>query len=277
MTLFSRICILGCTFIFLLSGNPQSAHGQSIWLQDADPPSIGIEILKTKFDAFDDVSFTTSLIYLSTRLPFSEQFVLVGELPIAHGDFTVPGFFLPTGTVVANPYLGVEMMLEDSPLSLEFGFRPNLIQDDKLAPQIVGQNTDVDRIEAFLPQLVTFLARAHYRANLNPNWNIRLTGGPTLWLFTNDQIQENTEWWINYSGQIGYENHKFMIFGGLTGRFQVSESGSFDKRSIHQLGIAAGLKFRFVRPGIHFRVPIDDTLNNIIDYVIGLSLNVQLF
>jgi len=269
--------ILGCLLVFSMNcALSHSAQAQSIWTQQVEPPSIGLEILKANFDDFNDVAFSTSLIYITTQIPFSEQFVFVGELPISHADFTFQSFNF-SETSVGNPYVGVKLMLENSPASFEFGLRPNVTPDDKPAAATTAFNTDVDRFEAFIPKLVTFLGRVHYKQQTGGNFVVRLDGGPTLWVFTDNGIDNKTQFWVNYSGMVGYDGQFFNLFGGITGRVRMSQSGSFGERSTHQLGVTAGLNLGHVKPGLHFRVPIDNQLNNVINYVIGLNLNVELY
>ncbi len=269
--------ILGYLLVFSMSSAFfHSAQAQSIWMQKSDLPSIGVEILKANFDDFEDVSFSTSLIYLTTQIPFSEKFVFVGELPVSHADFTFQSFNF-SETSVGNPYVGVKFLLEDSPASFELGLRPNVTPDDKPAAATTAFNTDVDRFEAFIPKLVTFLGRVHYKQQTSGNFVVRLDGGPTLWVFTDNGINNKTQFWVNYTGMIGYEGQFFNLLGGITGRLRMSQSGSFGERSTHQLGVTAGLNLGHVKPGLHFRVPIDNQLNNVINYVIGLNLNFELY
>ena len=62
---------------------------------------------------------------------------------------------------------------------------------------------------------------------------------------------------------------------GFTGRLLASESDlDFGERSVHHLGATLAAKFRGVEPGLHFRLPIDEDLSDITNYVFGLNVTV---
>ncbi|MDZ7344110.1 MAG: hypothetical protein ONA90_06310, partial [candidate division KSB1 bacterium] len=85
-----------------------------------------------------------------------------------------------------------------------------------------------------------------------------------------------TQWYLGYSAQIGYETQPFSASAGLTGRANLSEEGlDYGERSIHQLGFAANAGLGNFRPGIHFRLPLDDDLKESLDFVFGINLGVQ--
>jgi len=69
---------------------------------------------------------------------------------------------------------------------------------------------------------------------------------------------------------------------GITGRYllggdtpYLSRFNPRQGRMAHQLGLAFSVGLGAVRPGILFRVPIDDFLNDKIRFVLGLGLGIQ--
>lgn len=104
-----------------------------------------------------------------------------------------------------------------------------------------------------------------------------LSVGPTLWFYTGDTFDHDFNLLLDYAGRFGYQGQKVTILAGITGRLLVTEEGlDLGERSFHQLGISASMNMGRVRPGAHPRFPIDDDLNEVIDFVFGLNLAVDL-
>ncbi len=255
---------------------PVSLSAQSIWLDrgESQEKSFAIEILKPNFDGEDNTTFATSAIFLSGRIPVSDRLLLVAELPFAH--FGIENFD-ESDTEFGNPYLGLEIRKPNSHLFAELGFRPPLAPENNAAP-LAGTAADFDRFEAFVPDIFTVTGKGNFHRKNASNLVVRLRGGPTLWIDAGDALDE-TEFFLDYSGQVGYEGKQFSLMGGLTGRLRlwVSEADlDIGERTFHQFGAAASVALGMVRPGIHFRIPLDDGLTDAIDFVFGLHLGVHL-
>lgn len=274
-TLYSRLVMMlaaaGAAMIF-----PASSPAQSIWLDRSQDKMLALEILKPSFKGEENVSFTTAAYFLSYRMPLSENVRFVGELPFAHGDFgrDVNFFFLRfgPGSTFGNPYLGVEVQKQDSPLFAEFGVRAPLTSDNQLQAVTTGLVADFDRMEAFMPNTVPLTVMLNYRQKSTSGLTFRLRGGPSFLVGTEDG---GSQWLLGYSAQVGYETEPFSVNAGFTGRANLSEEGNFGERSVHQLGLAANLGLGNVRPGIHFRMPLDQDTRDGLDYVVGINLGIQ--
>lgn len=273
MCRFMFVVALSAVILISLSV-PVSA--QSIWLnQGQENKVIAVEFLKPNFDGEDNTTFATSAIFLSARLPLSKRLVFVGELPFAHVGFED---FDDSQSAVGNPYVGLEIHNPDTPFFAELGLRAPLASNDvdKVGALGVGLITDFDRAEAYIPDVFTVLGRVNYHRTSASNIVFRLRGGPTLWLDTGDAIDE-TEFFLDYSAQVGYEGALISLIGGVTGRLIISEEDlDLGERTVHQLGAAASLNLGTVRPGVHVRFPLDDNLSQAIDFVYGIHLGVHL-
>jgi len=106
----------------------------------------------------------------------------------------------------------------------------------------------------------------------------RLRGGPSPLINTNkDEFEDGTELFIGYSAQVGYESEAVSVLGGFTGRANLTESNSdFGDRSAHQIGFNTSVGLGKIKPGVHFRLPLDKSLKDALDFVFGLNLGVQL-
>jgi len=262
----------------LFDSTPLSA--QPNWLTESKKTSVTLELIKPNFDGEDVLTLATSVLFLSARGPVSETNRMVVELPIAHVGF-VKLNELVEETLLGNPYFGFEFGLSDSPTFFELGFRLPLAPDDMEYASSVGILSDFERLEAFAPDLLLFTGGVNYQQRNASNIVFRLRSGPSLWVFSSNEDEDDPEdeIWLDYSVQVGYENDSFSVLGGLTGSYWVTQ-GNDDEidRTVHQLGVAASLIHGKLRPGVHFRLPLnsgDDAILAGLDFVFGLSLGLQ--
>ena len=177
-------------------------------------------------------------------------------------------------TIIGNPYVGLEFRKPGSSVFTEIGGRIPVTPDDKFSASSIGGSADFDRLEAFASDLLAITGKINYHNKNASNLVIRLRGGPTVWIPTDEG---DTELLLDYSAQVGYEGQQVSVIGGLTGRLIVTEEDlDFGERTFHHLGASASLNLGTVSPGIHFRIPIDEDLSDSIDSVLGLNLVFQL-
>ncbi len=258
-----------------------SLSAQSIWLEQRPGISIAVEFLKPYF-VDSNSSFATSVLFFTGRLSISRTITIVADLPFAYY-----GFRDESSTVMGNPYLGVEIRKQASPVFVEVGFRLPLGSDrdefyDESAATVVGMFTDPDRFEAFKLYDLSMTVRLNYRRKLGSDFLLYLRSG---WSGGGSAEQDyGTPGFqtLDYSVQLGCEIKQVSILGGLSGRylldgqtFHMQQYGGRG-RFAHQLAVAASRRFGTVRPGIVFRIPIDDFLNDEIRFVLGLNVEIQL-
>lgn len=260
------------TFVVVTLIAPAVLQSQPIWLDQTEPRSIALEVYKPKKE---NTEFLSSTIFLSLRLGISNNLVFVGELPFAYAGLKNVDV---SDTQVGNPYLGLELAREDSPLFFEFGARLPLVSSSNLATTL-GQLTDADRMEAFTTDVTSLLAALNFQ-NVFPPKQIFLRArvGASLWLSTGDGGPalitggEDSELFFLLSGQVGYDGRCLFLGAGLTGRIVLTNEGDFGRRSFLQLGANARFKLGRFRPGLHFRLPLEDDLKEVLDFVGGVSL-----
>ncbi|MFQ5823225.1 MAG: hypothetical protein ACE5JB_04140 [bacterium] len=253
-------------FILLLSS---SLSSQPIWIDQNQ--TFALEILKPDFDGANNTTLLTSTLFFSVRWPLAEELIFVGELPFAHGELESPES--SSEDKLGNPYLGLEIKSEDSRTFLELGLRLPIVSSSNFAT-FVGSYSDWDRFEAFTSDIVTIMGIVNFRQKNPSNFFLRLRGGPSILFDT--EGEEDPILYTVFSGQLGHESEEFTIEGGLTGRLVVSGEGNLGERTFLQLGIAASVGLGQVRPGVHFRLPIEDDLNEVIDFVLGFNLGFQI-
>ncbi|MFQ5706092.1 MAG: hypothetical protein ACE5HO_01500 [bacterium] len=262
--------------IFCLTGlalKPISLPAQSIWLRRSPEKTIAIEVLKPNFAGEFNTTFLTSAAFLSTRIPLNKKLVFVGELPFANGGIDYQLGRLASGGTVGNPYLGLEIRQPTSSVFAEIGVRLPLAAENNFGA-VVGTRTDFDRADAFIDHTLTVNVLMNYLEKDASNLFFRLRLGAAF--LNNIQGRLGTSVNLLYSGQIGYEVDPFNVIVGLSGRWNVSEGFSgFGLRASHQFGVAASVRLGVVQPGLLFRLPVDEILNEAVDYVVGLHLGID--
>jgi len=245
---------------------------------------ISLEILKAKRDQHDNTKFTTFVLYLTGRFALSRNLTLIGELPFSHDahkrvfvDAQNNGHYEDPPSrenAIGNPYLGIEFRRENSLVFGEIGFRPPFAPDDEHV-SFSGFWTDfVDRADAFVKEATTVSGALNYMINTPTGFVLRIRGGTTLWMAP-DEPDEESEWFLNYSAQVGYELPQISLVVGFSSRIWMGEDPELGK-SFHQIGIATNMNLGVAQPGISLRVPIGKEMTEILDYLYSLNLSLNL-
>ncbi|MCK6618946.1 MAG: hypothetical protein HUU32_13015 [Calditrichaceae bacterium] len=255
---------------------PQSGLAQSYWVNRSQPKTISLEILKPDFAGDANTTFTTSVIFLGIQFPVAKKTLIVAELPFAHFGLNEEGYDGQSESAIGNPYLGLEFGAKNSGVSGEIGVRAPLTSNEKISAVLTGFFTDFDRLEAFVPDILSLAGMVNYKYKSAGGAFARLRGGPVFWIPTGDSEADN-ELWLAYGFQAGYESQQVGFSIGFTGRLLATEEDlELGERTFHQLGLAADFGLGNVRPGVHLRLPLDEDLSDVIDMVFGVNLAIQL-
>jgi hypothetical protein len=278
----------GLAGLLCLSVFPVLAPAQSIWLTPPREPTFSIEALKPSFKRASHRAWTTSVFFLSCRVPISEGSVMVAEIPFVHSSgFKSSSFFGGSGSsnFIGNPYLGLEVGKPDRSVSGEFGVRLPLGKNfgDHYGASSVGRNTDYDRYEAFSPDLWSITGMLNYRHKTPSGLVVRLRGGPVLSFEPGESAMIIFPYlgYMGYSAQVWHESRRVHVGGGVTGRmlfldFYNGRGGGIGKVTTHQLGVFANFPAGRVQPGVHIRVPLDEDLIYDLNLVVGVNLGITL-
>jgi len=293
MTNRNRLRALLCAVLLLIL--TPAAFPQSIWLDRSVDKALWLEIQKPDFTDeylgggfFSEplqTTFATASLFLSARWRVSGPLVLQAELPFINAGVKDQMYIDPFGDTVqvdggsenqfGNPLVGLEVGLPGSPLSGEFAVRFPIVDDEHEFSSSLGLFADYDRLEVFLPDIMTFTARANYRYRGPTGLLLQFRAGPAFMVVT--EGGGDPELFADYSAQAGYQGNRVTVLAGLTGRALITESDlSFNERTIHQLGLSASYAFGNFIPGLLFRVPMDDDLGDILDFVFGINVGYRL-
>ena len=251
---------------------PQPVAAQNHWLRPADKSSVSLDVFKAKWDG-GDFNFLTTVVFVSAYIEASDNIAVVLEFPVSNVD--TDGF---NETLFGNPYLGLEARTAGLDASQgavgRLGIRPPIASDEKWSASLLGLYSMIDRFEAFIPDVVTISAGGGYFSvpgrdmklafDLNGNLMVPTEDGdPELYIDYN-----LTFWALPPNAKLGF---------GFAGRLLATESDyDFGERTIHQLGLFGGYDFGTVESGIHFRVPIDEDISDVINFTFGVNVTVGL-
>ncbi len=274
------LSVTSCALVaaFLLASLPAATQAQSLWLNWRPDKTLTLEILKPDFDGEDNSTFTTSVLFLALRQPIGDRAMLVAELPFAHAGWDSRFGGDESDNTLGNPYAGFEIYNQNASFIAEVGLRVPVADEEKSATY-VGLLTEItERYDAFAPKFLPLTAFMNYRYQAPTGFVLRLRGGPAFWINTDkDRYEDGTEFFLNYSAQVGYESNRFDLLGGFSGRALVSEEDlDARERTVHQLGLAATVTLGSVRPGMQVRIPLDEDVTEMLDAVFGLHFGIVL-
>jgi len=244
---------------------------------------ISFEVMKPNFDGTASLETISSVWFYGVQIPtVGEKLLVKGELPFVYYDVksfsSFFGSFDPEAEfLVGNPLISLEIRkAEGSSRGYALvGARLPLVGDNKLSASAFGIFTDIDRLDAFLPNTLSLMLGGGYRSKLSPNTRFDF-GIVGLGLIRTERGPED-EVFLKYSGKFWFESNRLSLNIGLTGIALLTEGDlSLSELTEHQLSLGLHAKFGKVVPGAFIRAPIAEELNFIIDFVAGVNLTVMI-
>lgn len=272
---------------------------QNYWMQPGDENSLTLEFFHPVYDSNGDIGgpsedwgILTSALVFSGRIAVSPTITLVADLPMANIDMERNYYSYDTSDVpylvsssyqesqFGNPYLGVEAGLPmgegAQQLILRGGIRLPLAEETESRAGGVGYTTLWNRAEAFLPDITTVEAGLGWQGSTEDGLRYNAGADIALWMSSDDNRWSGDETYINYNTEIWYAPNKLGVGAGFAGRYHASSDSKDADKSEHQLAFAANYDLGKVTPGICFRIPVEERLTEILDYVVGLNVTYDL-
>ena len=274
------VSVLVSLLLFLVA--VPSLNAQAIWTHQTTDRGVALEALKPTFTNNEGVEFTTSALFFSGYTRFGDHFRVIGELPIVHygtePEKDEPGAGEISETAVANPYLGFQYQSTERRFIADFGVRLPLIAEEKTFARQAGMYSDLDRWDAFLPKMLGFIGTGQYRYKFENGLYTGIRGGGSFLVNTKkEQGEDASEFYLLYGLFAGYDAERFNINGNFSGRYlTTSDQEGFGENSLHLLGISASYKAGKIWPGLQFKLPLDKDLSDVLDFVVGLQLAVNI-
>jgi hypothetical protein len=274
-----------CALVVGASSLAAPAAGQGFLMPEAPERGVGLEVSHPTFKDRDlfDMTFATSVWYLTGQLPLTSRISGRADIPLAFADFK-GNDVLGSSTVMGNPYVGVAFTAIPE-LSVELGTRlPLTTADEESFADVIGLLGDMQRSEAFLEDVIPVNAGAVYRHHVTPAFALQARGGVTQLFFRGDSSDEDNITFLDYGlfGTYAMNVNARVVnearFGaGFSGRWNASEDADgFSENSLHMLGLTADLSMGRVRPGILVRIPLDEAYREVLRSSVGLYVQVPL-
>ncbi len=261
--------VVGCILAL-----PGVASAQSPWLGVDRSARVAAEWYRPGFNNQDHLKAASSALYLSGRARVTEAVALVGEMPLALGGYKYDN---DASLQAGNPYIGLEAGRTNQPVWVEMGARLPLIGSDANSGVAVGLYSDIERPSAFIPECFALSGALNVGARAPSGLGFRLRAGPEVLVPTNSHGGESeSETLINYGAQVSQVTGPWELSLHAGGTWIATESGNFGERSMHQVGAGVSYATRTVRPGFTFRLPLDKDMTDVLDYVVGITLQVPL-
>jgi len=260
-----------------------SAQAQSIFLEPNNIPAVHLEALRPGFRG-KDLSNITFAFFLSGRFSLGEELQVRAEIPYMtykeDDSWSYWGYQTRSSereNAFGNPYLGLEFGRLENGFHGEAGIRLPVVKDTSGA-ETEGMLTDpVERMEAFVPEVIPVYLGVNYRYRSDNGFGMRLRMVPVIWFRMGSSSSDDTEIFALYSAQAWYESEKVGVGGGFSGRFLTTgDEDGFGERTLHQFGFFANYTFGSVMPGFQVRFPLDQDLKDVLVPAYSLSIGVKL-
>ncbi len=264
------------SFILLIGAAGAPLAAQEYWYT---PPisrwTVGLEGYRPIFQE-EGSKFFTGALFLSAGTRIGDRMLLEAELPIGLSSLDEP---LGSTTLAGNPYVGLRFPNASGSFVGHAGLRLPLAQEPEdlgsLAAYAAGGVSDLDRLEAFIPERMTFRGGGEF---ITRNDNGFLLGFRVGGAFLMDAGGNDVdpEFIADYGVRAGHESAGYLATIGVTGRAVLTESDlAFDDRSFHSIVSQIQLRPGAVRPSLTVRVPLDNAIRDISSLTIGLGLAIS--
>lgn len=276
-----KICFASMLLFFLCGVN---AIAQSFQIPPDDNPFVSLEMMKPNLgEGSWQFSTISSVWFLNAQIPLGTgPFVLIADIPFSYLDgkslespFTSPVDF-DAQILIGNPLLAVEIRSSNGPVGGFgiLGVRPPLAEQDKGSAAGYGVLSDFDRFEAFTPNRFSILGGGGWRFNTGSR--SRLNIGVTGMIVIPTESGPNTEGFLKYYSQLWLYFQNVSVNFGLSGVTILTEGLDLGENTESQFSLGAQFSLGSFRPGVFVRVPIEEHLSEIVDFVGGVNLTFAL-
>ena len=270
---FSWVVVL-FFWISVFNGN---ASAQALW-DKMDPGSlISFEVHKPVLnddEQYFEYSPLSSATFVNGRFHLSESFAMAADMPLSFASVEGTSPFVPDEVsesefLVGNPFVGIQYVQPHR--IFEFGARLPIVEHGTEFAESIGMYSDLDRNEAFLPDVTTIYGRAYRNVRRTTGFRTAFQSGATVMI--PDHESADAQLFFDYRADAGFDTGIFSLAGGLTGRMNLTdEFDDFSDRYRHHLHALATLKLGGFEPGVHFKIALDENIRELIDYTFGIHI-----
>jgi hypothetical protein len=274
-----KICLLVALAAIFVTWSADQANGQSPWQRRSGQSSVALRYMSPSFKSSDYWKPSATLVDLDITGRLSEKATLIMNIPFAHYRESYEDYYWGTTKSVTqdllgNPYCGVRVLSPNPSFTYDFGLRLPLTGEDKPFAAIIGAFSDIDQIEAYIHDYLPIHLGLSIDAKNSEGLFGRIKIYPYSWIYIGDnKYADATEFLLHYGAVAGFENKDLRLQGGISGLSILSEENALtDDTSMNQFGMEMSYRLGKFWPGIHFRLPLDEDINDIINLVWGVSV-----
>lgn len=253
-----------------------SASSQRLWLPAVATRNIGMDVVKGfyKSNPYGSIDFASFTVDLQGRFPLNDKVALTAAIPFSRvGETTTVGSESASKSESAfgNPWLGIEAVA-GADVVIEFGIRPGVASDEKIAASSLGILNDFDRFEAWLPNTSSGRVIAHI--GRIPDQGPFVTGvlGAT---YAIPGSGGHKTLFGSYGVRAGIMGSGILGSVTFTGHANISESDmSFDERTVHQVAFNLEATRGKFRPSGSIRTYLDEDARESLKAILTLGASI---
>ncbi|MEM7107799.1 MAG: hypothetical protein AAF519_06210 [Bacteroidota bacterium] len=241
-------------------------------LYDRTPNSVNLQWLRPSIPGGNlDLAFGTSRNSVTCRFTVGSNNSLIIEVPFAYLGIKS---FDDSEIALGNIYLGTELFFENEKVFTEFGIALPTASENPASA--IGFVSDFDRPQTFATDATTIKIRLNYAQLEAKGFIYRFRLGPDYFIIS-DEFRDGSELFLNYAAQLGFRAANIYGLTGVSAFTILSESElSGAARSQYAFNAILAFSKSRVKPGIVFKVPLDNDFEGLVDNVLGLFLNLQI-
>lgn len=276
--------LVGFIVTFLFLGLCNSARAQINHYLPSTNPQLVFEVMKPNLSDVQGVKTLSSVWFFNANLPLGEsRMVFLSEIPISYYDYEVDPFFgsFESQLLFGNILVGLEFRGDEELIGGfgHLGVRLPTASEENFSATIYGLFTDYDRFETFIPNQLSILGGGGWRLRFSEasTSNSQLHIGFTGLALIPTEGGGDSEVFAKYYGQFWYLSQFVGLGFGLSGIMLLTESGlEFGERVENQITFNFQYRANSVKPGAFLRVPLGDEIKQLVDFVAGINLTVDL-
>ncbi len=239
-----------------------------------DNAQVGLRYLRPFFEGDDDLTVLSGVYDLSVSIPVGSKFHLVGSLPFSTFDSGNGSGESDIGDIYVGLQIQRKPSDERSSVTSLGVFLPTAPSDGSEAT-FLGLFTNFYELQKYLPDVLTLYGNYAFRSSKPGGAIFGFEIGPNFLIPTEDG--GDSELFLHYGLTAGFQMTQLAIIGEFAGIAVITEDvDDFGDRLTHVLAFGAQWTGNRLRPGIFYKLYLDEDLSDSVDGVLGIKLDVSL-
>ena len=243
-----------------------SLSAQSIYYNYGQDNFLRLELNRPIFDDFD-ANFFTFGAFFNGEFRVGKKDKISFEVPFSRTSFD--SF---SDTRLGSIAVGYQIRNLENPSYFDFKLRLPTADDFGFGSGILFTDY-TERFTSVLSDIVSIEGSYNFETKNLVGWYFRGKPGAKLLIPTNDDILDDPEFFLDINILGGYRTEKFDVNTGITTSTLLTEdSDDFGDRLFSQLVSTFTYTTGAWKPGLIFRIPLDDNFGDLFDLSIGVTV-----